>query len=213
MQRHSGGGSRGPCLHPPRPSGESRGTDCGDGLLCAARSRRIGWPGRGGCGRGQQPQGAGPRDRVRLGARTRGRGQVWPGSNVRTGSHSIFAGRQGHASIWADDRFAHSFLEEAQLVPGTQTRPNLKIQEGCGNRCTFCVIPQTRGSSRSLAAAAVLRQVERFVAAGGKELVLSGINLGRWGRDLLSPRTAIQGLRWRGWSGTSFARRNFPGCG
>jgi threonylcarbamoyladenosine tRNA methylthiotransferase MtaB len=90
----------------------------------------------------------------------------------------------GGAPIWADDRFAHSFLEEAQLAPGAQTRPNLKIQEGCGNRCTFCVIPQTRGSSKSLSAASVLRQVAGFVAAGGNELVLSGINLGRWGRDL-----------------------------
>jgi threonylcarbamoyladenosine tRNA methylthiotransferase MtaB len=86
--------------------------------------------------------------------------------------------------FWVDDRFAHSFLEEAQLVPGAQTRPNLKIQEGCGNRCTFCVIPQTRGSSRSLPAASVLKQVAGFIAAGGNELVLSGINLGRWGRDL-----------------------------
>jgi threonylcarbamoyladenosine tRNA methylthiotransferase MtaB len=85
--------------------------------------------------------------------------------------------------VWADDRFAHSFLEETQIVPGMQTRPNLKIQEGCGNRCAFCVIPQTRGSSKSLHAASVLRQVEGFVAAGGNELVLSGINLGRWGRD------------------------------
>ena len=86
--------------------------------------------------------------------------------------------------VWADDRFAHSFLEEAQIVPGAQTRPNLKIQEGCGNRCAFCVIPQTRGPSKSLPAASVLRQVEGFVATGGNELVLSGINLGRWGRDL-----------------------------
>jgi threonylcarbamoyladenosine tRNA methylthiotransferase MtaB len=88
------------------------------------------------------------------------------------------------APIWADDRFAHSFIEETQIVPGAQTRPNLKIQEGCGNRCTFCVIPLTRGPSRSLPHAVVLRQVEGFVAAGGRELVLSGINLGRWGRDL-----------------------------
>jgi threonylcarbamoyladenosine tRNA methylthiotransferase MtaB len=99
-------------------------------------------------------------------------------------------GTPGHAPIWADDRFAHSFLEEAQLAPGAQTRPNLKIQEGCGNRCTFCVIPQTRGFSRSLTAAAVLRQVEGFVAAGGKELVLSGINLGRWGRELAAGEDA-----------------------
>jgi threonylcarbamoyladenosine tRNA methylthiotransferase MtaB len=85
--------------------------------------------------------------------------------------------------VLADDAFAHSFLEEAQVAPGAQTRPNLKIQEGCGNRCSFCVIPWTRGSSRSLPAASVLRQVEGFVAAGGVELVFSGINLGRWGRD------------------------------
>lgn len=89
----------------------------------------------------------------------------------------------GSAIVLADDRFAHSFLEETQVLPGAQTRPNLKIQEGCGNRCSFCVIPWTRGASKSLPAAAVLRQVEGFVAVGGNELVLSGINLGRWGRD------------------------------
>ena len=88
------------------------------------------------------------------------------------------------APVWADDRFAHSFIEDSHLAnmplaPGAQTRPNLKIQEGCGNRCTFCVIPFTRGPSKSLPYAAVMRQVEAFVAAGGKELVLSGINLGR----------------------------------
>ncbi len=90
----------------------------------------------------------------------------------------------GAAPIWADELFAHSFLEESQVSPGVQTRPNLKIQEGCGNRCSFCVIPMTRGSSRSLPRAAILSQVRGFVAAGGKELVLSGINLGRWGADL-----------------------------
>ena len=97
---------------------------------------------------------------------------------------SVLAASAGKTAVWVDDQFAHSFLEEAQLAPGAQTRPNLKIQEGCGNRCTFCVIPQTRGGSKSLAAVSVLKQVEGFVAAGGKELVLSGINLGRWGRDL-----------------------------
>jgi len=86
--------------------------------------------------------------------------------------------------VRVDELFAHSFLEEAQLTPGAQTRPNLKIQEGCSNRCSFCVIPQTRGASKSLPAAAVFRQVQGFVASGGNELVLSGINLGRWGRDL-----------------------------
>jgi threonylcarbamoyladenosine tRNA methylthiotransferase MtaB len=85
--------------------------------------------------------------------------------------------------VWVDDRFAHSFLDETELTPGAQTRPNLKIQEGCSNRCTFCVIPFTRGPSKSLPYAVVMKRVEDFVAAGGNELVLSGINLGRWGHD------------------------------
>ena len=95
----------------------------------------------------------------------------------------------GAARVWADDGFAHSSIEVAQVMPGAQTRPNLKIQEGCGNRCTFCVIPATRGASRSLAAEKVLGQVRGFVEAGGKELVISGINLGQWGRDLAEKRT------------------------
>ena len=99
------------------------------------------------------------------------------------------------ARIWADDSFAHSYIEDAQVLPGLQTRPNLKIQEGCGNRCTFCVIPTTRGGSRSLAAEKILRQVRGFVAAGGKELVISGINLGRWGWDLPEKRPLASLLR------------------
>jgi threonylcarbamoyladenosine tRNA methylthiotransferase MtaB len=99
-----------------------------------------------------------------------------------------------HQLILADDTFAHSFLEEAPITPGTQTRPNLKIQEGCSNRCSFCVIPQTRGNSRSLPAESVLSHVRNFIAAGGNELVLSGINLGRWGRDLDPMRSEFRTL-------------------
>jgi len=102
---------------------------------------------------------------------------------------SLRTGLADSAPVWADDRFAHSFLEDASpdqipFASRAQTRPNLKIQEGCSNRCSFCVIPFTRGPSRSLPAASVFRQVDSFVAAGGNELVLSGINLGRWGSDL-----------------------------
>jgi threonylcarbamoyladenosine tRNA methylthiotransferase MtaB len=112
---------------------------------------------------------------------------------------SLLAPIGSSAPIWADDRFAHSFIEDAHLgqtQPGqsVQTRPNLKIQEGCGNRCTFCVIPFTRGPSQSLPYAVVMRQVEGFVAAGGKELVLSGINLGRWGRDAGSKQESLAEL-------------------
>jgi threonylcarbamoyladenosine tRNA methylthiotransferase MtaB len=98
------------------------------------------------------------------------------------------------AALYVDDAFAHSELSMpvggwAEVVPGGQTRPNLKVQDGCGNRCSFCVIPVTRGHSRSLPMEACLRNVQAFADSGGTELVLSGINLGRWGRDLQPERT------------------------
>jgi len=64
-----------------------------------------------------------------------------------------------------------------------RTRPNLKVQDGCSNRCSFCIIPSVRGRSRSAPLESVLEQV-RGLAARYCEIVLSGINLGRWGRDL-----------------------------
>ena len=126
--------------------------------------------------------------------------QVQAATNLDRAISEQLAPPQVAQVVWADDRFAHSFIEAAQVVPGAQTRPNLKIQEGCGNRCTFCVIPSTRGPSRSLPGAVVLQQVEGFVSAGGNELVLSGINLGRWGRDFsdsegAAPRTLARLVR------------------
>jgi threonylcarbamoyladenosine tRNA methylthiotransferase MtaB len=64
-----------------------------------------------------------------------------------------------------------------------RTRPNLKVQDGCSNRCSFCIIPSVRGRSRSAPLTSVLAQVGDL-ASRYCEVVLSGINLGRWGRDL-----------------------------
>jgi threonylcarbamoyladenosine tRNA methylthiotransferase MtaB len=64
-----------------------------------------------------------------------------------------------------------------------RTRPNLKIQDGCNNRCSFCIIPFVRGRSRSAPADQAIEQVGRL-ARKYKEVTLSGVNLGRWGRDL-----------------------------
>ena len=101
------------------------------------------------------------------------------------------------AGLYVDDAFAHSELAMPQggwrQEDRGQTRPNLKVQDGCGNRCSFCIIPSTRGHSRSLPMEACLREVQAFVDAGGTELVLSGINLGRWGRDL-KPASTLEEL-------------------
>jgi threonylcarbamoyladenosine tRNA methylthiotransferase MtaB len=65
---------------------------------------------------------------------------------------------------------------------GDRTRPNLKIQDGCHNRCSFCIIPFVRGKSRYSGADQIIEQV-RALSTKYKEVVLSGINLGRWGRE------------------------------
>lgn len=70
------------------------------------------------------------------------------------------------------------------LVLSSHTRAFIAVQNGCDHACTFCVIPQGRGASRSLRVAEVLRQVERHLAAGAQEVVLTGVDLTSWGHDL-----------------------------
>jgi threonylcarbamoyladenosine tRNA methylthiotransferase MtaB len=98
---------------------------------------------------------------------------------------------QSSSQIFISDIFAHTELLAAPVfdAAGTETnsdrtRPNLKVQDGCNNRCSFCVIPYVRGQSRSLPLSQVLREVNALVNSGYHEVVISGINLGRWGRDL-----------------------------
>ncbi len=85
------------------------------------------------------------------------------------------------------DIFAHTELITAPVFAGDsiaeKTRPNLKVQDGCNNRCSFCIIPSVRGQSRSMKLARVIEEANALVSAGYREIVLSGINLGRWGRD------------------------------
>ena len=92
----------------------------------------------------------------------------------------------GSAPVFVSDIFAHTQLLAAPVFESAneRTRPNLKVQDGCGNRCSFCIIPSLRGRSRSLPLDEVIQQVNQLVAAGYREVVISGIHLGRWGRDL-----------------------------
>lgn len=64
------------------------------------------------------------------------------------------------------------------------TRAFLKIQEGCNNFCTFCIIPWSRGLSRSRESESVIKQARQLVAAGYKEIVLTGIHTGGYGDDM-----------------------------
>lgn len=115
------------------------------------------------------------------------------GNSHKTSIADLIAGEASgavpyHGQILTGDIFATSDILSAPVhEPGTgpnedRTRPNLKIQDGCHNRCSFCIIPFVRGRSRFVGVDEVLRQI-RALAATYKEVVLSGINLGRWGRE------------------------------
>ena len=101
---------------------------------------------------------------------------------------NLCADKTTEESIFVSDIFAHTELLAAPVFDSAneRTRPNLKVQDGCNNRCSFCIIPSVRGRSRSLPLDEVLREVKQLVEAGYREVVISGINLGRWGRDLAS---------------------------
>jgi threonylcarbamoyladenosine tRNA methylthiotransferase MtaB len=89
-----------------------------------------------------------------------------------------------HTELLAAPVFESANRKSAGAHENDRTRPNLKVQDGCDNRCSFCVIPGVRGHSRSLPLPHVIRETNNLVAAGYREVVISGINLGRWGRDL-----------------------------
>jgi threonylcarbamoyladenosine tRNA methylthiotransferase MtaB len=105
----------------------------------------------------------------------------------------------GPAFTLVGDIFAHTELIAAPVFAadeiGARTRPNLKVQDGCDNRCSFCIIPSVRGQSRSMPLRRAIEEANALVEAGYREIVLSGINLGRWGRDLEPQQRFVDLLR------------------
>jgi threonylcarbamoyladenosine tRNA methylthiotransferase MtaB len=82
----------------------------------------------------------------------------------------------------------------AAIEPGVAGRTafTLRVQTGCAEPCSYCIIPSTRGAPRSVPPLEVLREVERIIAAGFKEIALTGVHLGSYGRDL--PSSSLGGL-------------------
>ncbi|MBL4683899.1 MAG: MiaB/RimO family radical SAM methylthiotransferase [Nannocystaceae bacterium] len=76
---------------------------------------------------------------------------------------------------------------------GERARALLKVQDGCNYACSFCIVPSVRGGSRSLPVDETLQQLRGLLAEGSPEVVLTGIHLGTWGRDL-RPRLTIHDL-------------------
>jgi threonylcarbamoyladenosine tRNA methylthiotransferase MtaB len=96
---------------------------------------------------------------------------------------------------------ADTFGPAMSSAAGDRTRGYLKVQDGCDYHCTFCTIPLARGESRSQSVDETVRQAELLVRQGFKEIILTGVNVGDYGRKqdatlltLLRPLVAIDGL-------------------
>lgn len=75
-----------------------------------------------------------------------------------------------------------------------RTRAFIKVQDGCNNRCTFCIVTQARGASRSRPLAEIVAEVQAAAAEGVQEVVLTGVHLGSYGRDLLDAPCSLKTL-------------------
>lgn len=80
--------------------------------------------------------------------------------------------------------------QEAPALHPNRSRAYLKIQDGCDYACSFCIVPRVRGASRSLPECLLVDQVRRLVDAGQREIVLTGVHIGTYGRDLC-PRSDL----------------------
>ncbi|WP_022668662.1 tRNA (N(6)-L-threonylcarbamoyladenosine(37)-C(2))-methylthiotransferase MtaB [Desulfospira joergensenii] len=79
---------------------------------------------------------------------------------------------------------ANQFISFPEVVQGSMTRAYLKIQDGCNAFCTYCIVPYARGSSVSMPEQEVFRHLELLGDAGFREVILTGIHTGMYGRDL-----------------------------
>ena len=110
---------------------------------------------------------------------------VVPGTEKLRIPDIISADRKFERQIFnSDDKISDFLPSEAVAGFESRTRAYLQVQQGCDNGCTFCIIHEARGISRSILPTTVTRQVEQYVRQGFQEIVVCGIDLGSYGMDL-----------------------------
>ena len=87
-------------------------------------------------------------------------------------------------NLFVQDIFKVREYKNKTLINSKSTRPNVKIQDGCNNRCAYCLIPFARGNSRSNSIQNIIEQINLHIQNNKKEIVLTGIHIGQWGLDL-----------------------------
>ncbi len=103
---------------------------------------------------------------------------------------------QNNGKVYVSDIMQEEkFKNKTVLSASGRVRANIKIQDGCNYRCSYCIIPFARGKSRSDALENIINQVKNVVDKGFKEIVLSGIHLGQWGLDLRPKNTLLKLLQ------------------
>ncbi|MCU0601010.1 MAG: tRNA (N(6)-L-threonylcarbamoyladenosine(37)-C(2))-methylthiotransferase MtaB [Desulfobacterales bacterium] len=94
-----------------------------------------------------------------------------------------------------DIREERIFARLTDCATGNRARPFIKIQDGCNDFCAYCIVPYTRGPSRSRPAQDVIDEILHFSSSGVHEIVLTGIHIGRYGADLIPPSSLLDLLR------------------
>ncbi len=102
------------------------------------------------------------------------------GNNEKLNLYQVLA---SNSNCHVTDIMQLNEFNKVVLEDMSKTRASLKIQDGCDNRCSYCIIPFARGKSRSADIDFIIEQIDNFVAHGFKEIVFTGIHIGQWGKD------------------------------
>lgn len=102
---------------------------------------------------------------------------------------SEFLNLEGACSV--EDIMSLDSFHKILLEDTKKTRASLKIQDGCDNRCSYCIIPFARGKNRSADADFILSQIKIYEEMGFNEIVMTGIHIGQWGQDFSDKKNLL----------------------
>jgi len=111
------------------------------------------------------------------------------------GLFEAFKKEEGVAAAGPEGETAARVFPPFSITAFNRARAVVKVQDGCSHHCTYCIVPLTRGASVSREPAAALAEMRRLLEAGYRELVLSGVNLRQYGRDLPEPLVFLGSAR------------------
>ncbi|MDD3594006.1 MAG: tRNA (N(6)-L-threonylcarbamoyladenosine(37)-C(2))-methylthiotransferase MtaB [Candidatus Gastranaerophilales bacterium] len=98
---------------------------------------------------------------------------------------------QNRRDVFVQDIMLQEHFIETEPVLTSKTRAVIKIQDGCNNYCSYCIVPFARGKSRSCREQTILNNIRTLTDKGYKEIILSGIHFGQWGKDFIPQENIV----------------------